>query len=82
MFCNIRKCNFFFCYDRFCFEYYFENEPLGNAGALFKIKDKLRDDFLLLNADAMFDVDFNRFVEHHEQHGGLVIPTAIRMTAD
>src|SRR5574344_1377673 len=33
-------------------EYYFENKPLGNAGALFQIKDKLTDDFLLLNADA------------------------------
>lgn len=53
-------------------EYYFENEPLGNAGALFKIQDKLTEDFLLLNADAMFDVDFNRFVEYHKQHGGLV----------
>ena len=53
-------------------EYYFENELLGNAGALFKIKDKLTEDFLLLNADAMFDVDFNRFVEYHKQHGGLV----------
>lgn len=53
-------------------EYYFEKEPLGNAGALFKIKDELTTDFLLLNADAMFDVDFNRFVEFHRQHGGLV----------
>ena len=53
-------------------EYYFEKEPLGNAGALFKIKDKLTEDFLLLNADAMFDVDFNRFVEFHKLHGGLV----------
>lgn len=53
-------------------EYYFENEPLGNAGALFKIKDKLTSDFLLLNADAMFDVDFNRFVEFHKKQGGLV----------
>lgn len=53
-------------------EYYFEKEPLGNAGALFKIKDKLTEDFLLLNADAMFDVDFNRFVQFHKKHGGLV----------
>lgn len=29
-------------------------------------------DFLLLNADAVFDVDFNRFVAFHKQHGGLV----------
>ena len=53
-------------------EYFFENEPLGNAGALFKIKDKLTSDFLLLNADAMFDVDFNRFVKFHKEHGGVV----------
>ena len=53
-------------------EYYFEKEPLGNAGALFKIKDKLDSDFLLLNADAVFDVDFNRFVAFHKHHGGLV----------
>lgn len=52
-------------------EYYFEKEPLGNAGALFKLKDKLTEDFLLLNADAMFDVDFNRFVEYHKDRGGL-----------
>lgn len=53
-------------------EYYLEKEPLGNAGALFKIKDKLDSDFLLLNADAVFDVDFNRFVAFHSEHGGLV----------
>ncbi len=53
-------------------EYYFEEEPLGNAGALFRIKDKLTEDFLLLNADAVFDVDFNRFVDYHKAHGGLV----------
>lgn len=52
--------------------YYFEKEPLGNAGALFRIKDQLTEDFLLLNADAMFDVDFNRFVAFHKSHGGLV----------
>lgn len=53
-------------------QYYFEKEPLGNAGALFKIKDQLTEDFLLLNADSMFDVDFNRFVSFHKEHGGLV----------
>ena len=53
-------------------EYYFEEQPLGNAGALFKIRDKLDSEFLLLNADAVFDVDFNRFVDFHKRHGGLV----------
>lgn len=53
-------------------EYFVEKEPLGNAGALFRIKDKLTEDFLLLNADAMFNVDFNRFVKFHKAHNGLV----------
>lgn len=53
-------------------DYYYEKEPLGSAGALFKLKDKLSDDFLLLNADSIFDVDFNRFVDFHKKHGGLV----------
>lgn len=53
-------------------EYFVEKEPLGNAGALFRLKDKLKEDFLLLNADAMFDIDFNRFVEFHKEKDGLV----------
>lgn len=53
-------------------EYLVEEQPLGNAGALFKLKNKLTEDFLLLNADVLFDVDFNRFVEYHKSKGGLV----------
>lgn len=52
-------------------EYYNEVQPLGNAGALFKIKDKLSDTFLLLNADAAFDVDFHRLIQVHYDKGGL-----------
>ncbi len=52
--------------------YFNEETPLGNAGALFKLKNELESDFLLLNADAVFNVDFNRFVEYHRAHGGLV----------
>lgn len=53
-------------------EYFHEETPLGTAGALFKLKDKLTEDFLLLNADAIFDVDFNRFVEFHKNNKALV----------
>ena len=50
--------------------YFVEDKPLGNAGALFFLD--LKEDFLLLNADAVFDVDFNRMVDFHKKHGGLV----------
>ena len=53
-------------------EYFVEDKPLGNAGALFKLKDKLTEDFLLLNADSVFNIDFNRFVAFHKEHNALV----------
>lgn len=53
-------------------EYFDETVPLGNAGALFKLKEKLTKDFLLLNGDSIFDVDFNRFVDFHRKNKGLV----------
>ncbi|WP_295067133.1 D-glycero-beta-D-manno-heptose 1,7-bisphosphate 7-phosphatase [Ruminococcus sp.] len=54
-------------------EYFVEETPLGNAGALFKLRDWLgEEDFLLLNADAVFDVDFNRMVDYHRSHDAIV----------
>lgn len=53
-------------------EYFVEETPLGNAGALFKIKNKLKSDFLLLNADSLFNVDFNRFIKFHKENKALV----------
>lgn len=53
--------------------YFVEDQPLGNAGALFKLRETLRDEpFLLLIADAMFDVDFNRMVRYHQEKKALV----------
>jgi len=49
--------------------YFVEKAPLGNAGALFFLRDRLGDSpFLLLNADAVFDVDFNRMLSFHKAH--------------
>lgn len=54
-------------------EYFVEETPLGNAGALFKLRNTIGNEpFLLLNADAVFEVDFNRMVAFHMAHGGLV----------
>ena len=53
-------------------EYFVEEQPLGNAGALFKLRDQLTEPFLLLNADAVFDVNFNRMVAWHREKNALV----------
>lgn len=54
--------------------YFLEEKPLGNAGALFVLREqgRLTDNFLLLNADSMFDVDFNRFVGKHLEKNAMV----------
>ncbi len=56
--------------------YFVEEKPLGNAGALFKLLKSGRlepsSDFMLLNADSLFDIDFDRFYQFHLDHGALV----------
>jgi len=44
--------------------YYTETEPLGTAGALYKLKN-ISDDFILLNGDIIFDIDFQRMIDFH-----------------
>lgn len=51
-------------------DYFVEETPLGNAGALFQLN--LQEDFLLLNADAIFDIDFNRMVDFHKSNNAIV----------
>jgi mannose-1-phosphate guanylyltransferase / phosphomannomutase len=50
--------------------YYDETEPLGTAGALYKIPG-LTEDFLLLCGDTIFDIDFSRFTAFHREHNAL-----------
>ncbi len=53
--------------------YYREKTPLGNAGALLKMRDQLGNDpLLLLNADTVFNIDFNRMVQWHREKKALV----------
>ena len=46
--------------------YFTETEPLGTAGALYKLKN-LSDDFILLNGDVIFDMDFSRMIDFHKE---------------
>jgi D,D-heptose 1,7-bisphosphate phosphatase len=46
--------------------YFSETEPLGTAGALYKLKN-ITGDFLLLNGDVIFDMDFSRMVNFHKE---------------
>nr|WP_300912689.1 HAD-IIIA family hydrolase [uncultured Acetatifactor sp.] len=53
--------------------YWIEDIPLGNAGSLIVHRAELGSGpFLLLIADALFDVDFNRMVNFHKEKNALV----------
>lgn len=52
-------------------EYIKEKEPLGTAGSLYFLKDIIKEDFLLLCGDLIFDVDIKRFYEAHKANGGV-----------
>lgn len=52
-------------------EYFEEKEPLGTAGALTRLYEKLSDDFVLINGDLFFDADINRLVAFHKEKKAL-----------
>lgn len=51
--------------------YYFEEKPLGTAGALWYLKDRLEEQFILLFGDLYVDINFTRFFEYHCAHKAL-----------
>jgi D,D-heptose 1,7-bisphosphate phosphatase len=51
--------------------YFNEAEPLGTAGALFGLYDTLPDSFLLLDGDVVFNIDFERLINFHNEKNAL-----------
>ncbi|WP_367277857.1 HAD-IIIA family hydrolase [Clostridium sp.] len=52
-------------------EYFEENKPLGTGGALYYIKDKLTEDFILAYGDVVFDLNIDRFIDFHRANNGI-----------
>lgn len=52
--------------------YIVEKEPLGSGGALFFVKDKMVEDFVICTADAIFDIDIDRMHSYHKQNEALI----------
>lgn len=48
-------------------QYYVEKEPLGTAGALIALNEELKEDYVLINGDLIFDVDITRMIRFHQQ---------------
>ncbi|MFQ3274957.1 MAG: mannose-1-phosphate guanylyltransferase [Candidatus Nanohaloarchaea archaeon] len=63
--------NFGSDYNGLALEYIFEENPQGNAVALRKVEDKIRDDFAVLNGHVIADVDFQDMLTVHREENAL-----------
>lgn len=52
--------------------YFVEETPLGTAGALAKIKDRLEDSFFLVFGDLFININYDRFLSFHQEKGALI----------
>lgn len=46
-----------------------EDEPLGTAGSLSLLKDKINSDFIVLNSDLLIKINFSNLLSYHKNHG-------------
>lgn len=49
-----------------------ETIPLGTAGPIKLLKDKLKDTFLVVNGDIFFEINFDDFLEFHRANDGII----------
>jgi len=48
-----------------------EATPLGTAGCLGQLKDRLSETFLMMNGDVLTTLDYAEFLKYHRNHGGI-----------
>ncbi|MDB4722679.1 nucleotidyltransferase family protein [Akkermansiaceae bacterium] len=48
-------------------EYFMENEPLGTAGSLTLIRDKINEPFFVSNCDIIIDADYSEIYDYHNE---------------
>ncbi len=51
--------------------YLIEDEPLGSGGALYYIKDKVDDDFIVCTGDALFEIDIEKMLKFHKDNNAM-----------
>ena len=57
-------------------EYWEEDSPLGTVGPLVLQRDRLPEDFLVMNGDILTDLPFGELLDHHRAGGGDVTVAA------
>lgn len=65
--------------DRYHLTFVEENEPLGTAGSLTLLKDKITDSFFVSNCDILVDINYEKLLDHHIKNGNqITVVTAMK----
>jgi len=54
-------------------QYSHEDKPLGTAGAIKNAENLIKEDFIVLNGDAFFDINFDEFINFSKKKKSTVI---------
>lgn len=52
--------------------YFQEPQPLGTAGSLYLLKEKLQDTFFVINCDILLDIDLAELMNFHKKNNNLI----------
>lgn len=50
-------------------EYFMESEPLGTAGSLTLVREKIKEPFFVSNCDIIIDADYSEIYDYHKEQG-------------
>jgi len=57
-----------FSKHKYNIEYFQEDKPLGTAGSLHLLKDKIKDTFFVSNCDSILDEDYGEILKYHRDN--------------
>lgn len=60
-------------------EYFTEDKPLGTAGSIYLLKDKIKETFFVSNCDILIDEDYQEIYRYHKENSNeLTVVAAIK----
>lgn len=60
-------------------EYFQEDKPLGTAGSLHLLKDRIKSTFFVSNCDIIIDEDYSEILKfHHDNHNEITVVAALK----
>jgi len=58
--------------EKYIIDYFQEAKPLGTAGSLSLLKDKIHTTFFVSNCDVLIDQDYSEILKYHEESENLI----------